>query len=378
MKSKIANKFVILQKRIGSFLFILLIVGCGNKYVKTQENVSDKPISFQLIPLKGENGSTVGITNFGARVASWYVHDKNDSLRNIVLGFSTQEQYQNAESPFYGAIVGRYANRLENFNLNGEEVQLTMEDYLLHGGKEGFHYKLWTIENQSDSSVVLSYVSKEGEGGFPGNVSVQVEYVYTKSNQLAINYTATTDKATPLNLTNHSFFNLKGAGNGSVLDVELQINADQFTPLLEGGLPTGEIQNVENTVFDFRTPKTLLAVIESEDPQIVLAKGLDHNFVNPSIHSTLIKAVDPQSGIQLEMKTSQPGVQVYTSNYLSGNDVGDDGKAFKARESICFEAQFFANSPKHENFPNVIITPNTPYEHSTVYKVSKVTHQTMK
>ncbi|NME71119.1 galactose mutarotase [Flammeovirga aprica JL-4] len=354
-------KFVIL-------LLVIIVPGTLFPNISECKNRND----FKIIELRNGNGQKVEIANYGARIVSWYVKDNQDHLRNIVLGFSTKKQYQKADAPFYSAIVGRYANRIENFTLEGKEYHLTDDDFILHGGAEGFHQKMWKIKKVTDNAVVLSVHSKDGEAGFPGNLKVEVEYVLTESNELKINYKAETDQATPVNLTNHAFFNLKGAGNGTVLDLLLKVNADQYTPLKKGGLPTGEIASVENTVFDFREFKKVSKAVNSTDAQIKLANGLDHNFVNKEVNTPLITAIDPTSGIKLEMTTTLPGVQIYTANFLTGNDKSDEGKAFKARESICFEAQFFANSPQHSNFPNTILKAGEVYKHSTTYKVSVV------
>lgn len=347
---------------------LFFIIAFGTLHAKSCMNKNDN--SFKIIELSNKKGNKIGITNYGARLVSWYVKDNKNKEQNIVLGFSSQEQYEKAAAPYYGAIVGRYANRIENFTLYGKEYHLTDDAYVLHGGKAGFHDKLWTIEVVSDSSVTLSYISKDGDGGYQGQVTTHVEYILTSQNELVINYSAATDKPTPINLTNHAFFNLKGAGNGSILDLSLKVNADQFTPLQSNGLPTGEIKEVEGSVFDFRNFKKVKSAVKSKDPQILLAKGLDHNFVNKNTNEPLITAIDPKSGIKMEMTTTMAGVQIYTANYLSGKDKNDKGKAFKARESICFESQFFANSPNHSNFPNTILKPGETYSHSTVYKVT--------
>ncbi|NME69306.1 aldose epimerase family protein [Flammeovirga aprica] len=358
-----------MANKLLSFL-LLFIIGCGTTHTHKQEEIRTESNAFKIVELKNEQGCKVEITNYGARLVSWYVKDKNDSLRNIVLGFSTLQQYQNADAQYYGAIVGRYANRLQNFELEGKKIHLTEDEFILHGGKAGFHDKFWSIEAVTKSSVKLKYLSKDGEGGFPGNLEVVVEYQLTENNELKMNYNAVTDKATVVNLTNHAFFNLKGAGNGSVLDLNLRINADQYTPLISGGLPTGEIKAVDYSVFDFRTMKTVRSAIDTSDAQIKLANGIDHNFVKKNDKLPLITAIDPQSGIKMEMHTTMPGVQVYTANFLSGNDKSDTGKAFKARESICFESQFYPDSPQHTNFPSVVLQPEETYQHSTIYKVS--------
>ncbi|MBD0401574.1 aldose epimerase family protein [Flammeovirga sp. EKP202] len=351
-----------------SLLFLMSCSGVAND--QKEEKRRSENTTFEIITLQNKNGSRVDITNYGARIAAWYVKDKMDSLRNIVLGFSTLQQYQKAGAPYYGAIIGRYANRLQNFELDGNKINLTSDEYILHGGKSGCHDKFWKLENVTSNKVKLGYEFKDNEGGFPGNLKVSVEYKLTDENELVINYFATTDKKTVLNLSNHAFFNLKGAGNGSVLDLQLMVNADRFTPLKKGGLPTGEIRAVDYSVFDFRSLKSVREVIESRNEQINLANGLDHNFIKKNNDIPFITAIDPQSGIKMEMKTTLPAAQIYTANFLSGKDRSDDGKAFKARESICFEAQFYPNSPHHSNFPSVVLEVGEEYKHSTIYKVS--------
>ncbi|WP_082026547.1 aldose epimerase family protein [Flammeovirga sp. OC4] len=350
---------------------LLFLIGCNES--TSDQKVKDRNIqntTFEIITLKNNRGNRVDITNYGARIVAWFVKDKMNSLRNIVLGFSTLQQYQEAGAPYYGAIIGRYANRLQNFELDGEIINLTNDEYILHGGKSGCHDKFWEVENVTNNKVKLGYEFKDKEGGFPGNLKVSVEYKLSDENELEINYFATTDKKTVLNLSNHAFFNLKGAGNGSVLDLQLMVNADRFTPLKKGGLPTGEIRAVDYSVFDFRTLKPVGEVMDSQNEQINLANGLDHNFIKKNNNIPFITAIDPQSGIKMEMKTTLPAAQIYTANFLSGKDRSDDGKAFKARESICFEAQFYPNAPHHPNFPSVILEVGEEYKHSTIYKVS--------
>ncbi|WP_172826870.1 aldose epimerase family protein [Flammeovirga sp. SJP92] len=351
-------------------LLLIILIGCGPAKKHLHEEVRDESNEFKIIKLQNAIGNSVEITNYGARIVSWYVKDKEDHFRNIVLGFSTLQQYQEADAPYYGAIVGRVANRLQNFELEGKPLNLTDENFILHGGSEGFHDKFWSIASIRQNTVRLSYFSEDGAGGFPGNLHVFVEYHLTDQNELEIDYEAVVDQTTVLNLSNHAFFNLKGAGEGSVLDLQLMVNADHFTPLRHGGLPTGELRAVENSVFDFRTLKRIEETVESKETQIVLANGLDHNFVKKDNRLPLITAIDPQSGIKMEMSTTLPGVQIYTANFLSGNDKSDDGKSFKPREAICFEAQFFPDAPQHSHFPSIVLQPQEKYNHTAVYKVS--------
>lgn len=311
----------------------------------------------------------VSITNYGGIVTSIKVPDKNGNIENVVLGFDDLEKYK-AGHPFFGAIAGRYANRIANgrFELNGEVYELSTNDgeNHLHGGEEGFDKKLWDAEvNEDENSVTLSYLSPDGEEGYPGNLEVYVTYTLTDDNELRIDYHATTDKPTVVNLTNHSYFNLSGDPSRGILDHLLTIQADRYTPVNEGLIPTGELQPVEGTPFDFTEPEYIGARIDSIPP------GYDHNFVlnNPGSGLRKIATVEhEESGRIMEVYTDQPGVQFYTGNFLDGSLMDRQGQPIEQYAALCLETQTFPDSPNKPDFPSPVLNPDETYETTTIYQ----------
>lgn len=347
----------------------------AEQQIETEEfGTMDDGSSVQLFTLTNENGMEVSITNFGGIVTSIKVPDKDGNIEDVVLGFDDFEKYKSGH-PFFGAIAGRYANRIANgeFELNGETYQLATNDgeNHLHGGNEGFDKKLWNAEvNQDENSVTLSYLSPDGEEGYPGNLDVDVTYTLTDDNELKIDYHATTDKPTVLNLTNHSYFNLSGDPSQTILDHKLTINADRYTPVDDGLIPTGELRPVEGTAFDFTEPETVGARIESIPP------GYDHNFVlnNPDSGVRKIATVEhEESGRVMEVYTDQPGVQFYTGNFLDGSLMDRNGNPIEQYAALCLETQTFPDSPNKPDFPSPVLNPGEMYETTTIYqfKVSK-------
>ncbi len=336
-----------------------------------------------LYTLINSSGMHVSITNFGAIVTSVLVPDNNGILADVVLGYDNLAPYtEKATNPHFGALVGRYANRIAKgqFTLDGQTHHLPINNgpNSLHGGIRGFDRHTWLGElTQAEvgPSVVLSYHSVDGEEGFPGDLDVRVTYTLTDSNELSIDYVATTDKPTVLNLTNHSYFNLAGAGNGLILDHEVQINADSYTPTDETSIPTGEIRPVECTPFDFRTPHAIGERIDADNEQLTFAKGYDHNFVLNGYEAAgdprfAARVVEPTSGRVMEVLTTQPAVQFYTANSLKGDLKSADGKVFERRGALCLEAQHFPDSPNHPEFPSTVLRPGETYHHKTIYKFS--------
>jgi aldose 1-epimerase len=337
-----------------------------------------KPVDLYL--LKNKNGVEVAITTYGGAVVSLKVPDRNGKLGDVALGYDSLEGYEN-DRAYLGAIVGRYANRIAHaqFSLDGKTYTLAKNngDNSLHGGIKGFNKKVWTakaIPGKDDQSLELSYLSKDGEEGFPGNLKVTVTYMLMDSNKLRIEYSATTDKKTVVNLTNHSYFNLAGAGSGDILGHILQIEADKFTPVNSGLIPTGELRDVTGTPFDFRKPTAIGARIDSDDEQIKLGGGYDHNFVlrrkagDPI--SLAARVVEPASGRILEVWTTEPGVQFYTGNFLDGSAHGKGGVAYAKRSAFCLETQHFPDSPNQPKFPSVVLSPGEHYHTTTIYKFS--------
>ena len=322
----------------------------------------------------------VYITNYGARIVSLLSPDKQGIMGDVVLGFKSIADYQKAKTPFHGCIIGRYGNRIAkgNFELDGTSYQLPINnnENHLHGGPEGFHNQVWEVVSADDNSIVMTYLSKDGEMGYPGNLSVEVTYAINDKNELLIAYKATTDKATPINLTNHAFFNLAGQAKGIINDHLLMLNADHFTPVDEGLIPLGEIRSVEGSPFDFRRAKTIGQDLNQQatDTQLRYGGGYDHNFVlNKVAEGSLdlaARVVDPKSGRQMDVYTEEPGIQFYGGNFMDGGDIGKYGNPFDYRGSFALETQHYPDSPNQDNFPNTILQPGKTYQTQSIYRFS--------
>jgi len=330
----------------------------------------------ELYVLTNAAGVEVAIATYGGIVVSLKTPDRRGTLADVVLGYETLEGYLK-NSPYFGAIVGRYGNRIAQgkFQLNGKTFTLARNDgdNHLHGGKKGFDRVVWKGRELDNTGVELSYLSKDGEEGYPGNLRVTVVYTLTAAGELKIDYSATTDKDTVVNLTNHSYFNLVGQGEGDVTRHVVMINADRFTPVGPGLIPTGELRSVKGTPFDFTTPTAIGARIDLDDPQIQLGRGYDHNFVLNSAGGKLAKAaevVESRVGRVLEVWTTEPGVQFYTGNFLDGKIVGKAGRTYQRRYGFCLETQHFPDSPNKPAFPSTVVKPAQPYRSTTVYKFS--------
>lgn len=321
------------------------------------------------------NGEIVAaITNYGARVVSLHVPDANDNLVDVVLGYKNLVAYQQSGDGFYGAIVGRYGNRIAKgqFELDGQQYQLELNDgpNTLHGGTNGFFGKIWEVKHVTDSSLELQYLSPDGDAGYPGKLDVIVVYTVTSANGLEITYHATTDKATVVNLTNHAYFNLSGEGDSTILDHLLTIRADGYTPVDETLIPTGEITPVEGTPFDFRQPTAIGARIDTADTQLLLGKGYDHNFVlkkEPGLQ--LVATVEsPKTGIVMDVLTEEPGLQFYSGNFMDNVQNAKGGKTYGHRAAFCLETQHFPDSPNKPDFPSTVLEPGGEYKTKTVYQ----------
>ncbi|NNV54781.1 galactose-1-epimerase [Panacibacter sp. KCS-6] len=324
-----------------------------------------------LYTLVNTKGSTVKITTYGGIVTSFVTADKSGNTSSIVIGFDSLSGYL-AKPPYFGALIGRYGNRIGNatFTLDGKEYKLAANDGKnhLHGGVKGFDKVVWTGTVISDTlpALTLTYVSKDGEEGYPGNLKVIVQYTLTNEDELKIEYTAETDKATPVNLTNHSYFNLSGDVNNTILSHTLMIDANNYTPVDSTLIPTGEIKVVKGTPFDFTSPKAIGAEIDS------VKGGYDHNWVlnrKGSILQKVAVLADTASGRSLEVYTTEPGLQFYTGNFLDGKLVNRDGKAIQQHTALCLETQHFPDSPNKPAFPSTILQPGQQYHTVTVYKV---------
>ena len=334
----------------------------------------------QLYLLENENGMQVSITNYGGIITKIIVPDQAGQMADVVLGFDSLAPYLE-QHPFFGALVGRYGNRIAKgaFTLNGKEYKLAKNNgpNHLHGGPKGFDKVLWDgnlIQNDENVGVVLTYKSKDMEEGYPGNLDVKVTYLLNHHNELAINYEAKTDQPTICNLTNHSYFNLKGAGNGTILDHELLINAASYTPVDETLIPTGSIDPVEGTPFDFRSFTPIGKSIHADHQQIKHGGGYDHNFVlnknDKEEYDLVAKVHEPTSGRLLEVFSSEPGVQFYSGNFLDGTITGKEGKVYGHRFGFCLETQHYPDSPNQELFPSVVLNPGELYKTSTIFRFS--------
>jgi aldose 1-epimerase len=332
-----------------------------------------------LFTLTNPNGVEIRTIPYAAIIVSVRVPDRTGTFDDVVLGFDALDRYL-GDNPHFGAVVGRYGNRIAKgrFTLDGKVFQLATNNGAnhLHGGVKGFDKRLWrgeTFERGGNVGVAYTLTSRDGEESYPGTVNARVTYTLKPSNELVIDYEATTDKATPINLTQHSYFNLAGDGSGDILAHELTIDADHFTPVDEGLIPTGEIAPVGGTPFDFRKSTAIGARISNDNTQLRYGKGYDHNWVlngHGSQSAGLVHAarvVDPKTGRTLDLSTTQPGLQFYTGNFLDGTIHGKSGRVYQQRHGLCLETQHFPDSPNHPNFPSTIVRPGEHYQSQTVF-----------
>jgi aldose 1-epimerase len=327
-----------------------------------------------LYTLKNKNGLVAQITNYGAIIVSIYVPDRKGILADIVQGYDTIDEYIQGNGPYQGAICGRCANRIAGgkFHLNGKEYILAVNNgpNHLHGGLTGFNKVVWDVVNHTPEHITLAYFSKDGEEGYPGNLRISVTYSLTDHNELRLDYLATTDKTTIVNLASHSYFNLAGEGSGSVYDQELMLNGAFFTPTDDTNVPTGEILKVEGTPMDFRKSRKIGLYIDSDDQQLKFGNGYDHNWVldHPAGEAGLAAiAHDPASGRTMEIYTTQPGIQFYSANWIN-NEPGKGGKKYSRRWAICLETQHFADAINKPHFPTTILYPGDEYKHTCVHR----------
>jgi aldose 1-epimerase len=335
--------------------------------------------SVDLYTLTNDNGMVVKIMNYGGTVTSLIVPDRNGKMGDVVLGYDNLDGYLK-NNPYFGSIIGRYANRIAKgrFILNGIEYKLAQNngENHLHGGIKGFDKVVWNakeVKTGNGVGVELSYLSKDGEEGYPGNLSVTVTYILTNNNELKINYLATTDKDTVVNLTHHSYFNLAGAGEGDILGHELMINADKFTPVDKNLIPTGELRSVKGTPMDFTQPTPIGARINQEDEQLIFGKGYDHNWVLNLVDGALTRVArvyEPKTGRVMEVFTTEPGMQFYSGNFLDGTITGKGGKVYYQRYGFCLETQHFPDSPNKPQFPSTVLKPGQTYKTTTIYQFS--------
>jgi len=340
--------------------------------------------ALSLYTLTNSHGAQVQITNFGGTVTSIKVPDRRGKLGDVVLGYDSPASYvKNTGGTYFGALIGRYANRVAKGHLvvDGTPYQLAINNKpnTLHGGKVGFNQKVWTaasVRAAHGVALALRYVSPDGEENFPGTLTVKVVYTWTDDNALKIDYTATTDKDTVVNLTNHSYFNLNGAGNGTILDTKLMFNANRYTPVDAVAIPLGPLAPVAGTPFDFRRPVAIGARVNQPNQQLEFGHGYDHNFVlngyrsGSTVPRLAARAYAPRSGRVLTAYTTEPGMQLYTGNFLDGKIHGKGGKAYVRRGAFCLEAQHFPDAPNHPAYPTTMLKPGQVYRQTTLYQFS--------
>ena len=329
-----------------------------------------------LYTLTNSNGMEVCITNFGGRIVSVMVPDRDGKLCDVLLGFDNIQDYRTVPSDF-GAAIGRYANRIADgrITVDGVEYQLPQNNYghCLHGGPDGWQYRTYDVVSVDDNSLTLAIVSPDGDANFPGEVKATVKYTLDDDNSLKIEYSAETDKTTVINMTNHSYFNLSGDPSQPATDHLLCIDADSFTPVDSTFMTTGEILPVEGTPMDFRTPKAVGQDIDADFQQLKNGKGYDHNWVLNTagdLSKAAASLYSPKTGIKLEVFTNEPGIQVYTGNFLDGTVVGKHGIAYPFRASVCLETQHYPDSPNKPQWPSVLLRPGEKYSSTCIFSFS--------
>ena len=366
-------------KAAAAALAATLLLGSTVTKMTTKASYAGKPI--EMVTLKNSHGMEVQAITYGAIITSIKVPDRAGKIADVALGFDAPEQYW-AEPfhPYFGAVVGRYGNRIAKgkFTLDGKSYSLAINNApnTLHGGVKGFDKQVWTVttkEEAGGSSAIFSRTSPDGEEGYPGTLQARVTYTLTEKNELIVDYHATTDKATPVNLTQHTYFNLAGEGSGTILDHELTLDADRYTPVDDTLIPTGELAPVQGTPFDFRKATAIGARIEQANAQLKNGKGYDHNWVLNKKGTGLQHAAtlrDPKSGRTVDVATTEPGVQFYSGNFLDGTIKGKGGKAYVLRSGLCLETQHYPDSPNQPSFPSTILQPGKTLTSRTTFTFS--------
>lgn len=380
------------MKKKNSFFVLLIVISCIGCSTKPEnkdtasitldtiamkksflQSIRENPVALYI--LKNDANMEVAITNYGGRIVAMVVPDKNGKPTDVVLGYDSLEHYITKPEAFFGAIIGRYGNRIAKgkFGLDGNAYQLPINNGInsLHGGPNGFHNQVWNAQQLSDRVLVLNYLSKDGEEGYPGNLSAKVIYTLKDDNSIQIDYEAVTDKKTIVNLTNHAYFNLNGHGNGLITDHKLMINASKFTPVDTTLIPTGIVSDVKGSPFDFLEPKLIGRDIAATDVQLKNGLGYDHNFVlNKSGNEKIQLAATVASlstGILMKVLTTEPAIQFYSGNFLDGSLVGKQGKAYAYRSAFCLETQHYPDSPNQPLFPSTTLAPGQKYQSTTIY-----------
>jgi len=378
---------------IASLLLTLGVTACQPKKMeqsssKTNSDINLKASDFQttingkqtnLYKLHNKNGIKVDITNYGGRIVSILTPDKNGNFDDIVLGHDSIDGYLNGKNNYFGALIGRFANRIAKgkFTLDGKNYQIPVNNgqNSLHGGNKGFDSRVWDAKQLNDQNLLLTYDSKDGEEGYPGNLKLQVLYTLRDDNVLSIDYAAVTDKKTVVNFTNHSYFNLDGAGSAKINDHLAMINADQYTPIDSTMIPTGKLEPVKGTPFDFTQPTAFGKRINEDNQQLKYAHGYDDNWVlnkpKAGMLTLAAKVYSPQSGRAIEAYTTEPGIQVYTGNFLDGSTKGIGG-TYNYRSAFTLETQHFPDSPNQDNFPSTVLKPGQIFRSLTEYHFTTV------
>jgi aldose 1-epimerase len=361
---------------------VAVILNSCNQSTKNKEMVKKEVFGTHqgrdvyLFTLTNKTGNVIKLTNYGAKINWIEVPDKTGKKDNITFGYDNFEATLKGDMSF-GSVVGRYANRIAKgkFTLDGVEYTLPLNNgpNTLHGGPAGWHSVLWDAEVLTESkypAVKFTYISPDMEEGFPGTMNVEVVYTWTDNNEIVMDYTCSTDKKTVLNITNHAYFNLHGAGNGDILDHVLTLKASAFTPVDSFMIPTGEIRPVAGTPFDFTAPHTIGERIGQNDSQLILGRGYDHNYILDNKEDVDVTVYEPVSGRMLEVITDQPGMQLYTGNFLDGTKIGHGGKPFTYRSGFCLESGHYPDSPNHTGFPTTVLNPGETFKSTTIYRFS--------
>lgn len=365
-----------------SLAVVLFIFNACNQSAKNKEMVKKELFGTQdgkevyLLTLTNKAGNVIKLTNFGARITWIEVPDKAGKKDNITFGFDTFESMLKGD-PYFGAVVGRYANRIAKgkFTLDGVEYSLAINNApnALHGGPKGWHSLVWetvTDEKAKEPTVTFTLKSPDMDEGYPGNMDIKVVYTWTDNNEIVIDYKCTTDKKTILNITNHAYFNLHGAGNGDILDHVLTINSTAFTPVDSTLIPTVASIPVAGTPFDFSTPHTIGERIMENFEQLKFGGGYDHNYILDNNSEVDASVYDPSSGRFMEVISDQPGIQFYCGNFLDGTLIGHGGKPFIYRSGLCLETQHYPDSPNHPDFPGTVLNPGETFKSKTIYRFS--------
>ena len=362
-----------------TILGVAMTAKAGTRIERKTWGTTPEGQAVELFTLTREGAPTVAVTSHGAYIVSILAADREGRTVDVVLGYGDLAGYL-GDTGYLGAVVGRYANRIAGgtFSLGGQHYTLARNNgpNALHGGPQGFHKKVWAarvVSGPDGDTLELSCVSPDGEEGYPGTLTATVVYSLTADGGLRLDYSATTDAPTVVNLTNHAYFNLAGEGSGDVLGHEMQLEADAFTPVDDTLIPTGELRPVEGTPFDFRTPVAIGARIDDPHPQLQVGGGYDHNFVvrgTPGELRLAARVYEPGSGRVLEVLATNPGVQVYTGNFLDGSIAGKSGRAYEKRGGFCLETQHFPDSPNQPGFPSTVLRPGETYRSTTVYRFS--------